>query len=240
MIQIERRHFGVLIPSTNTTVEIEYTNQLPATLQFHVGRCGKGGNTPFSPSRDEDIILQSKLLGDAKVEAIALAQTSASLFDDDYDAKVKARMSANSGVPAVTSAEAIGEAARALGATRAGIVTPYSTQVIASAKRYYETKYGLQVIGMEGFGATDAYAIGKLDANTAFEGLRRVDRPEIEVLIVPGGNFPTMPWIASWERALGKPVITTNQAALWAVLGIMKLNDPLPGLGRLLEQMPRR
>jgi len=92
---------------------------------------------------------------------------------------------------------------------------------------------------MEGFGATDAYAIGKLDANMAFAALRRVDRPEIEVLLVPGGNFPTMPWIASWERALGKPVIVTNQAALWGVLGIMKLNDPLPGLGRLLEQMPR-
>ena len=239
MVQIERRHFGVLIPSTNTTVEIEYTRHLPATLQFHVGRCGKGGNTPFSPSLDSDVIRQSKLLGDAKVEAVTLAQTSASLFDDDYDAKVTAQMSANAGVPAIASAVAIGLAVQALGAKRIGIVTPYSTQVIQSSKRYYETKYGLEVAGMEGFGATDAYAIGKLDASMAFDALRRVDTPAIEVLVVPGGNFPTMPWIAAWERALGKPVITTNQAALWGVLGIMKLNDPLPGLGRLLEQMPR-
>jgi maleate cis-trans isomerase len=212
---------------------------LPATLQFHVGRCGKGGNTPFSPSLDEDVIRQSKLLGDAKVEVIALVQTSASLFDDDYDATVKAQMSSNAGVPAVTSAEAIGEAVRALGMKRIGIVTPYSAEVIQRAKRYFETKYGLQVAGMEGFGATDAYAIGKLDANMAFEGLRRVDVAAIEVLIVPGGNFPTMPWIAAWERALGKPVITTNQATLWGALGVMKLNNPLPGQGRLLEQMPR-
>lgn len=169
MIQIARRHFGVLIPSTNTTVEIEYTNHLPATLQFHIGRRGKGGNTPFSSSLDEDVIRQSKLLGDAKVEAIGLAQTSASLFDDDYDAKVKAQMSSNAGVPAVTSAEAIGEAVRAFGMKRVGIVTPYSVQAIERAKRYYEMKYGLQVVDMEGFGATDAYAIGKLDANMAFE-----------------------------------------------------------------------
>jgi maleate isomerase len=239
MIQIDRRHFGVLIPSTNTTVEIEYTRHLPATLQFHVGRCGKGSSMPFSPSLDEDVIRQSKLLGDAKVEVITLAQTSASLFDDDYDATVKAQMSSNAGVPAVTSAEAIGEAVRTLGMKRIGIVTPYSVEVIQRAKRYFETKYRLQVVGMEGFGATDAYAIGKLDANIAFEGLRRVDTPEIEALVVPGGNFPTMPWIAEWERALGKPVITTNQATLWAALGVMKLNDPLPGLGRLLQQMPR-
>jgi maleate isomerase len=239
MIKIEQRHFGVLIPSTNTTVEIEYTRHLPATLQFHIGRCGKAANTPFSPSLDADVIRQSKLLGDAKVEVITLAQTSASLFDDDYDATVKAQMSSNAGVPAVTSAEAIGEAVRALGMKHIGIVTPYSNEVIQRAKRYFETRYRLQVAGMEGFGATDAYAIGKLDANIAFEGLRRVDTPEIEALVVPGGNFPTMPWIAEWERALGKPIITTNQATLWAALGVMKLNDPLPGLGRLLQQMPR-
>jgi maleate isomerase len=205
----------------------------------HTARLGKGGNTPFSPSRDEDVAYQSKMLGDARVECIVLAQTSASLFEDGYDARVKKMMADNSGVPAITSAEAIGEAIRALGFRKVGIVTPYSKQVIETAKAYYEKHFDLRVIGMEGFGATDSYLISKMGADTAFEGLRRVDTPEIEALIVPGGNFPTMPWIATWERALGKPVITTNQAALWAALGIMKLDYPLPGLGRLLEQMPR-
>ena len=69
MIQIERQHFGVLVPSTNTTVEIEYTNHLPATLQFHTARLGKGSNTPFSPGKDDDVIYQSKMLGDARVES---------------------------------------------------------------------------------------------------------------------------------------------------------------------------
>jgi len=32
--------------------------------------------------------------------------------------------------------------------------------------------------------------------------------------------------------------ITTNQAALWAVLQTMKFDTPLPGKGRLLEQLP--
>lgn len=239
MSGVEQRHFGVLIPSTNTTVEKEYTRHLPATLQFHVGRCGKGGNTPFSPSLDEDVIRQSKLLGQAKVEAIVLAQTSASLFDDDYDTRVTDWMFAQSGVPAVTSAQGIGNAIVAMGMSRIGIVTPYSDAVVENARRYYEMKFDLQIVATEGFGAVDAYSIGKLDAVIALEGLRRVDRPEIEVLVVLGGNFPTMPWIATWERAFGKPVITTNQAALWAVLGLMSLDAPLLGFGRLLEQMPR-
>ena len=56
----------------------------------------------------------------------------------------------------------------------------------------------------------------------------------------PGGNFPTMSFVPAWEREFGKPVVTTNQAALWAMMGIMGVSDPLPGLGRLLEEMPKR
>ena len=75
------RHFGVLIPSTNTTVEIEFTRLLPESLQFHTARLGKGGDTPFSPSLDADVSYQSKLLSTSKVEVISLIQTSASLFE---------------------------------------------------------------------------------------------------------------------------------------------------------------
>jgi maleate cis-trans isomerase len=91
---------------------------------------------------------------------------------------------------------------------------------------------------MEGFGATDAYAIGTLSADHATAAFARIDRPEIDVLVVPGGNFPTMPCIAEWERQFRKPVITTNQAALWAMMGVMNITEPLLGLGCLLEQMP--
>ncbi len=233
---MRNHHFGVLIPATNTTCEIEYSRRLPPNLQVHVGRLGKGGDSPFSPSLDADLSYQSKMLGHAKVEVVALAQTSASLFDDGYDAKAKALMATGAGVPALTSAEAIGEAVRALGANRIALVSPYSAQVIERAKAYYETRYGLSVVAMEGFGATDAYAIGGLSADNATDAFVRIDRPEIEVLVVPGGNFPTMRHIAEWERRFGKPVITTNQAALWAMLRVMGVSAPLPGLGRLLEQ----
>jgi maleate isomerase len=233
------RHFGVLIPSTNTTVEIEYNRLLPPTLQAHVGRLLTSGPGPFAPSKDADIDYQSRLLGTAKVEAISLAQTSASLFADDYDETVTRRMREAAGVPAVTSAQAIGQAVRALGARRIALASPYSPAVIERARHYYETKYQLQMVASESFNAGDAYMIGQLGPETAGEAFGRIDRPEAEVLVIPGGNFPTMAHVAGWERRFRKPVITTNQAALWAILQIMDIGDPLPGLGRLLEQMPR-
>ena len=231
-------HFGVLIPSTNTTVEIEYSRLLPASLQVHVGRLLSSGTGPFAPSRDDDIDYQAKLLGTAKVEVISLAQTSASLFANDYDANVTQRMSAAANCPAITSAQAVGQSVQALGARRIALVSPYSPPVIERAKRYYEDKFGLEVVALEGFAATDSYMIGKLGPENARDAFARINRPEIEVLVVPGGNFPTMPFIPEWEREFGKPVITTNQAALWAMMRLMGVREPLAGLGRLLSQVP--
>ncbi len=232
------RHFGILVPSTNTTCEIEFCRLAP-DLQVHTGRVGKASKIPFSPGLDADVAYQSQLLGDAKVEVIALAQTSASLFADDYDAATVQRMTEASGVPSFTSAQAVGRALRALGTLRIAMATPYSEDVIARAKRYYEMKYGITVVATESLGATDSYAIGKMDANMAQAAFERIDRPDIDALLVPGGNFPTMGWIDPWEQTFGKPVITTNQATLWGVLGAMKRTAPMSGMGRLLEQMPQ-
>ena len=232
------RHFGVLIPSTNITVEME-CRLLPPGYQAHIGRLmtSRPGQT-FSPSRDEDIEYQSRLLGTAKVELVILAQTSASLFADDYDETVTQRMSAGAGVPAITSAQAVGRALRALRARRIAIVSPYSDTVNNRAARYFETKYGLETAALEGFGATDSYAIGQLGPENARDAFARIDRSEIEALVVPGGNFPTMSSIAAWEQEFNKPVVTTNQASFWAMLRTFNTGDRLPTFGRLLAEVP--
>ena len=77
-----------------------------------------------------------------------------------------------------------------------------------------------------------------LGQKLARDAVTRTDRSDIEVVIVPGGNFPTMSFISDWERAIGKPIITTNQATLWAMLQITRAGKSLPGLGRLLDEMP--
>ena len=229
-------HFGVLIPSTNTTVETEFTRLLPAAWQPHYARVKSASidGSPFSPPLDADVEYQSKMLGTAKVEIAFLIQTSASLFSEDYD-ETAMRLMAGAGAPCFTSAMAIGEAMNALGTRRIALVSPYSEPVNASAKRYFEGRYGLSVVAVEGFAATDSYMIGKLGPEMARDAFARIDRPEIEAFVVPGGNFPTMASIAAWEREFGKPVVTTNQAALWGMQQRLGAADRMPGLGRLLE-----
>ena len=231
------RHFGVLIPATNTTAELEYARHLPAYWQAHYARVATSSinKTPFSPPRDEDVDYQAKLLGSARVEVVFLLQTSASLFTADYDADITRRIGAAAGVPAFTSAMAIGEAMQALGTRRIALVSPYSPEVNQRARRYYEGKYGLEIAALEGFAATDSYAIGQLGPENAREAFARIDRPEIEAFVVPGGNFPTMASIPAWEREFNKPVVTTNQAGFWAATRRLGSGDGFPGLGRLLE-----
>jgi maleate cis-trans isomerase len=117
-------------------------------------------------------------------------------------------------------------------------VSPYSEAVNERAARYFEDKHRLDTIALEGFGATDAYAIGKLGPQNARDAFARIDRPEIEVFVVPGGNFPTMASVAAWKREFGKPVVTTNQASIWAMLRAFKSADRLPAFGRLLAEVP--
>jgi len=231
-------HFGVLIPSTNTTVETELA-RLPSGYQAHYARLfSSTPGSPFSPSRDDDIDYQSKLLGTAKVKMVILIQTSASLFADNYDETVTRRMSAAAGgVPATTSARAVGRSLRALGARRIGLVSPYSEAVNARAKHYFVSKYGLEIAAVEGFAATDSYVIGNLGPEKARDAFARIDRPEIDAFMVPGANFPTMASIAAWEREFNKPVVTSTQASLWAIARELG-GEPIPGYGRLLEQMP--
>lgn len=230
------RHFGVLIPSTNTTVEIEFSHLLPAdVIQAHYARVASRSpdKSPFHPPRYEDVAYQSKMLGTAKVETVILLQSSASLFDDDFDEKVLASIKENAGVEGIISANAVAEAARHLGATNVALVSPYSEAVTASAKRYFEAR-GLKIVAFEGFAATDSYAIGALGPENARDAFARINKPEIEAFLVPGGNFPTMRSIPAWEKEFGKPVIATNTAAIWAMMRLLGIKEKLPGLGKLL------
>jgi maleate cis-trans isomerase len=228
-------HFGALIPSTNTTAEAE-CRLLPEDYQAHFGRLlTSTPGSPFAPSRDEDIDYQSRLLGTARVELVILIQTSASLFTDGYDDAVTQRMSSQAGgVPAVTSAQAIGRALQALDIRRIGLVSPYTEEVNQRAARYFNLNYGIETVAVEGFGAGDSYEIGQISPETARSAFARLNAPAIEAFVVPGGNFPTMSSIAAWELEFGKPVVTTNQASFWAMLRALSPGETLPGYGRLL------
>jgi len=46
--------------------------------------------------------------------------------------------------------------------------------------------------------------------------------------------LPTAAFIETLENDVNKPVITSNQATLWKLLRLAKINDKIKGFGKLL------
>jgi maleate cis-trans isomerase len=232
----EIRRAGALIPCTNAMIEIEFNRILPKRYQLHVGRLRMG---PIDESgwkmQDADIDYQARLLGAVQVRFVVLAQTAASFFVPGYDQAVMRRIEQAAGAPAATGGQLTARAVQALGARRIAFLSPYSRELNELGRRYYESEHGLQVVAVESFGrAASAAEVNAMNPEAATAALERADSPQVEAFIVAGGALATLHMIESWEKRLGRPVVTTNQASMWAILGALGDGEALPGLGRLL------
>jgi maleate cis-trans isomerase len=70
---------------------------------------------------------------------------------------------------------------------------------------------------------------------------REHDRPEADGIFLSCTNTTQIEAVADIERALGKPVVNSNQAVLWGCVQRLKpalgALAPMPQLGRLMGQM---
>lgn len=226
---------GMLIPATNTAVEVELNRVLPKNFQVHIGRLQVSSvDAKGFAEQDADVDYQAQLLGTIAPAIIVFLQTSASLFIDDYDANVTERITKHSGAPSTTTALAMLEALAALEASRAALVSPYSPEVSGGARAYLE-RGGFDVTAVEGLNVTDPTEITGLRAGRISSALERAVQTDPDVLIVAGGAFHGMPLIQGWEAQFDRPVITTNQLAIWASMRAVPGAEPLSGFGQLLR-----
>ena len=63
----------------------------------------------------------------------------------------------------------------------------------------------------------------------------KVLRPETEALFISCSNLRTLDIIDALERESGKPVVTSNQAAMWGTLRKIGDKRAVPGAGRLFR-----
>ena len=63
----------------------------------------------------------------------------------------------------------------------------------------------------------------------------RTDRPQAQAIVMPGGNWASLPVVERLESELGKPILVNNAVSLWAGLRLLKRHDSILGYGRLLR-----
>jgi maleate isomerase len=233
----DRRRIGLLLPSSNTTQEPEFTRILPNEVTLHVARLPLRTVDPSSTAKIvEDIETESQKLADADVDAIVLAATAPSSRNGiGYDQELIRRIEGVSGRKATTASTALIQALAGLDVKCLVIGAPWSDAINATSAAFIEAS-GFGVLARQALGLVSNLEIGLLDEQTAFDMGVSVDRPEAQSVMLACGNWLTLGIVDRLESAIGKPVLTTNQVSLWAVLRLAGYHVPVFGWGRLLRE----
>ncbi|NKB49047.1 MAG: maleate cis-trans isomerase [Alphaproteobacteria bacterium] len=232
-----KHRVGLLIPSSNTNIEPEYYSVMPASVSTHFARIAMTAvNDEGLSGQDQDVARQSELLAAAQVDVILFCLTAASfVLGLDYDTGLKQRIESASGKPALTAAQTIVDALNTIGVRRIAMATPFVPEV-NEVSRAFMAANGFDVVSIEGLGLVDNFSIALTDYETVRALVWQADHSDAEAIVIPGGNMPCLEIAPELEQELKKPVVTTNQAGIWALLRHLGGFHRLDGRGLLLNK----
>ena len=221
-----RPRVGLLVPSSNTVMEPDVWRALPPGATLHTGRMYLEETTPEAESRmlDEHVLPAARDLATARPDLIVFGCTSAgALRGNQYDADLCRRISDLSGVPTVSVIASVRQAITASGARRVGVVTPYVDALNQRIRESVEAD-GVAVAGIAGLGISDNFEIATVPQERIVDFAERTLRDlDIDLAFVSCTNFPAVTALPELERRLGLPVVTSNQAAIAAMLGLLAI-----------------
>ena len=227
---------GYVVPSWNTVVEYETTRMLPAGVSAHFSRIAHIDDSPASLRHMAEAFPASvELLSHAKVDAVCYACTGASLFRGRRDDLADIARLGSSGMPVISVAGALVDAAQHLGLSRVAVAAPYEKWLLGSLVAYLEDA-GLQVTNAVGLGEQ---ANVQHSPQTAIDLALRAWTPGADGLILSCGNFRSLESLPEIERRIGKPLVGSNGAALWSALTAVGWQGIVPNAGTLLNDVVR-
>jgi maleate isomerase len=221
---------GLMIPSSNTMMEVDFTRDLPPGVALHTARMYMEDTTPAGENRmlDEFALPAARDLGTARPDVVVFGCTSAgALRGNDYDAQLCDRISELTGAPTVSTIGAVRAAIDASGADRIGVITPYVEELNEKIRASIEAD-GTQVAAIAGLGITENFAIAEVTAADIVSFAERAlgelaVSGSIGLVFASCTNFGAMAARPVIAERLGLPVVTSNQAVLAAA--VARLQD---------------
>ncbi|WP_456394453.1 maleate cis-trans isomerase family protein [Thermococcus sp.] len=232
-----RSKIGLIVPSSNTTMESEFWTMAPKGVSVHTARMNLRDVTEKALIEMESYAkAAAKRLADAEVDIIMYGCTSGSLVKGrGYDKKISQELERHSGIRAVTTSTAVLEALKELGISKVAVATPYIGAVNAKEKQFLEEN-GIDVLRMEGLGIVRNTEIGKQEPWVAYNLAKSVYSSEADGIFISCTNFRTIEVIDFLEIDLGVPVITSNQASMWFVLRNLGIKEKYKKYGTLMKE----
>ena len=226
---------GLIIPSGNRLTEPQFNRYAPAGVAIHITRLRMTG--PWRKSPDElqkSLVEAAEALSDTKPDVIVFHCTANSMEHGlAGEAALVETIQSASGCRTITTAQAIREAFTHCGLKKLVLISPYVKQTNEHEIRYLN-EAGFTVLHELGLGLeSDGYIAVTPEQwiNTVKENSRR----DADGYLLSCTNTRTIEVIEPLERELGKPVITSNQATLWACLKKLGIRHSDKQLGRLFS-----
>jgi maleate isomerase len=229
---------GVIALATDLTSERDVARLVPPDRAFvHTARIAfENPSTPENLARMAPRLTETAalLVPGVHLTAIFYSCTAASVAIGEA-AVAAAIEAARPGVPAVTPSGAAVAAFAALGVRRIALVTPYLAETTQPMAQYFAGQ-GLDVVTAHGLGLADDRDIARIDPASIVAAAEAADTPEAEGLFLSCTALRAAEVVDAIEARLGKPVVTSNQAAIWRMTRHAGL--ALPGPGRLFSLAP--
>ncbi len=238
-----RTRIGVMVPSTNTTCEADFQLAAPDNVTIHGHRLWLTNDAAGGDGMDrmnQEIETAAQYLATAKVDAIAYGCTTGSFYrGPGWDEEMLQVIQQAAGVPAAATSPSVVEALRSFGAQRISVASPYPDWNNQKLRAYLEAQ-GFEVLNVEGepqAAESGNQGINDQDPEAVVEFASRVCRPEADALLCSCTAWRSMEAAAELEARISKPVITSNQATIWATFRMLDLRQPVLGFGALLENL---
>lgn len=230
---------GMIIPSVNSMTEPQFNHFAPPGLAVHVARARVAGQwkRPLAEMAEE-IAMSAKLLSDVAPDLIVFHCTDTSMTQGPQgEGRILEIVREASGIEAVATSRLVLEALQALGLHRVVLLSPYkSNQAVIG----YLRATGFAVVHDVAL-ALEALQFAEVTPRQWVELARQHDRPDADGIFLSCTNTTQIEAIVDIERALGKPVVNSNQAVLWGCVRRLRAAfdplPPMPGLGRLMRHL---
>ena len=224
-----RARIGLMIPSSNRLTEPQFRHFLPRDVGVHVTRLRMTGKhaKPLAPLL-VDVERAAGALGDARCDLVVFHCTANSMeHGPEGEQKILDAVRRGSGAQAMSTAQAVVEALRASHIEKMVLISPY-----VQASNDHEIEY-LAALGFETLHDV-ALAVPPGDGYLSVSPARWCDivranlRDAADGYFLSCTNTTQIDTIPVLEPELGKPVINSNQATIWASL--KRLSEKLGGM----------
>ncbi len=227
---------GLIALATDPASEPEWRHMIPDDdIALYVSRISYASNcTPEGLQAMAAGMTDAAKLLDPKLDLDVIAYSCTSgTVQIGYDNVAMRIRAAHPDMPCSTPITGASEAFNRLGATKIGVVTPYSNEINVSIETYLKNE-GFEITGMTGFGLTADKDIASIPGEDIARAAIDVITDDTQALFISCTALVIADDIEAIEQEIGLPVVTSNQAMLWQSLRLAGYDKPIPGFGRLL------